>query len=415
VSPLRNRRFVLLAFGQAVNGIGSWCALVALWGYAAYRFDASPAQIALLSLSWSLPGALLGPIGGVPVDRLGPRRALILADGFAAIVAVALAFSSQYWELVALGACIGVSRCVSDPAFSALAPRLVEDEHLLRANAFLSSAMMSAIAFGPLLAAVSIALWGPRGAFVIDAITYLVGIAVVVPLRLRPITRNSGETRPRMRDEVRAGLRAIHERPFVRQVLTLSSSVYLVWGAYIVIEPIYVRDVLHRPASTFALLQAGFGVMLLGNSLLVARAGDRVATFRTLRICALCCALAAPLYVGTHYLAVAFTGIALWGASTGWLIAPRDTLLQRAIPVELHGRVLAVDSALRSWGSVIALPLAALLTGPLGPSHAALVFAGLPLIGLFATRRSGDFVEAGPGAENAPRVDAGFVPVVPTD
>jgi MFS family permease len=416
MSSLRDRRFVLLALGQAVNGIGSWCALVALWGYAAYRFNASPAEIALLSLSWSLPGAVLGPIGGVPVDRFGPRKALIVADGLAAVVAIALAFSTNYWELVALGVCIGMTRCVSDPAFSALAPRLVKDEHLLRANAFLSSAMMSSIAFGPLLAAASIAVWGPRGAFVIDAITYLVGIAVVIPLRLRsvaPVAEPS--SKPKMRDELRAGITAIRERPFVRQMLTLLSGVYLVWGAYIVIEPIYVRDVLHRPASTFALLQAGFGVMLLANSLLVARAGDRAAKLRTLRICALCCSLAAPLYVGTHYVAVAFIGITVWGASTGWLIAPRDTLLQRSTPVELHGRVLAVDAALRSWGSVVALPLAALLTGPLGPSHAAFVFALLPLVGLFVTRHSREVVETGPRPQDAPREDPGLMTVVPAE
>src|SRR5262249_38673090 len=155
---------------QAVNGIGSWCALVALWGYAAYRFDASPAQVALLSLSWSLTGALFGPIGGVPVDRLGPRRALVIADGFAALVAVALVFSNSYAQLVLLGALIGATRAVADPAFSALAPRLVADEQLLRANALLGAAMLSSIAFGPLVAAASIAAWGPRGAFVVDAI-----------------------------------------------------------------------------------------------------------------------------------------------------------------------------------------------------------------------------------------------------
>src|SRR5690242_20889887 len=117
MSPLRDRRFVLLLAGQAVNGIGSWCALIAMWGYAAYKFDASPAQIALLSLSWALPAAVLGPLGGLPVDRFGPKRALIAADTFAALVSLALAFSTSYWHLVALGACIGVSRSVSTPAF----------------------------------------------------------------------------------------------------------------------------------------------------------------------------------------------------------------------------------------------------------------------------------------------------------
>jgi MFS family permease len=292
---------------------------------------------------------------------------------------------------------------------------LVDDDQLLRANAMLGSAMMSAIAFGPLLAAGAIAAWGPRGAFVIDAITYGVGVAVVVPLRLRALTHVKPEKHPPLREELRAGIRIVRERPAVQRILALSTSVYLVWGAYAVIEPIYVRDVLHRSPSIFALLQASFGIFLFTNSMLVARAGDRVASFRTIRICALCTSLAAPLYVGTTLLPVAFIGIAVWGASTGWLIAPRDTLLQRATPVEAHGRVLAIDSALRSWGHVVALPTAALLLSVFGVRVTAFVFAALPLLGVLATRHSARFVETGPRAEDAPRVDPGFVAVVPSE
>lgn len=416
VSPLRDRRFVLLLIGQAVNGIGSWCALIALWGYAAYRFHAGPGEIALLSLSWSVPAALLGPVGGVPVDRFGPRAALIVSDGFAALIALALVFSNQYWQLVVLGAGIGLARCCSDPAFSALAPRLVDDEQLLPANALLSSAMMSSIAFGPLLAAAAISLWGPRGAFAIDALTYAVGIAVVLPLRLRPLPPRAKDFQhPPLRDELRAGWNVVRNRPAVLRILGLSTSVYLVWGSYAVIEPIYVRDVLHRPPSTFALLQAAFGVCLLANSLLVGRAGDRIASMRTLRLCALGCAIAAPVYVGTNLVIAAFIGIALWGSATGWFIAPRDTMLQRATPVEAHGRVLAIDSALRSWAHVIALPTAALLIGVFGVRAAALSFALLPLVGFAATRSSGRLVESGPGPQDAPRVDAGVVAVVPAE
>ncbi len=62
---LRDRRIALLVAGQAVNGIGSWCAVVALWGFASFRFDAGPGAIALLGLAWSLPPVLLGPLVGV--------------------------------------------------------------------------------------------------------------------------------------------------------------------------------------------------------------------------------------------------------------------------------------------------------------------------------------------------------------
>ena len=131
MSPLRDRRFVALLAGQAVNGIGSWCALIAIWGYAAYKFDANPAQIALLSFSWALPAALLGPLGGIPIDRFGPKRALIAADTFGAVIALALAFSTSYWQLVALGACVGVTRSVlPEPARElAICGRVVEHVH----------------------------------------------------------------------------------------------------------------------------------------------------------------------------------------------------------------------------------------------------------------------------------------------
>ena len=415
MSALRDRRFVLLLAGQAINGIGSWCALIALWGYAAYRFDASPAQIALLSLSWSLPAAVFGPLAGVPVDRFGPRRALVVADGCAAAVSIALAFSNSYYELVALGALIGLTRACSDPAFSALAPRLVDDTQLLRANALLGAAMMSSIAFGPLLAAGAIGLWGPRGAFIIDAITYGVGIAVVLPLRLRPMANHLGGaegTGGGAWHELRSGFAILRGTVTVRRILELVSSVYLVWGAYAVIEPIYVRDVLHRPASTFALLQAAFGSVLLVNALLLTKVGDRAAHMRVLRAAALASAIAAPLYIGTNFVVAAFTGVSIWGGATAWIVAPRDTLLQRATPTQAHGRILAIDSTLRSWAHVVALPVAALLVGWFGVRTAAFTFAAMPLLGVLLSRRLSD---PAPRAQHAPRVDAGLVAVAPAD
>ncbi len=189
-----------------------------------------------------------------------------------------------------------------------------------------------------------------------------------------------------MRRDLGEGLRVVRDRPTVRDLLTLGCSVYLVWGAYAVIEPIYVRDVLHRPAQTFALLQAAFGIVLLVNGLLLPRFGDRIVRMRTIRIAALGTALCAPFYVGTSKLAVAFTGIALWGAFTAWFLAPQRTLLQRATPIQAHGRVLALDSALRSWAHVIALPTAALLVGAFGVRAAAFTFAAIPLIGALTIR-----------------------------
>src|SRR4051794_21176891 len=119
---LRQRRFALLLAGQAVNAIGSWAALIAIWGFAAYRFDATPGQVALLALAWAVPAAILGPLAGVPIDRLGPRRVLIAADLLGAVAALVLLLADSYGELVVLGVLHGVAQAFTYPATNALPP-----------------------------------------------------------------------------------------------------------------------------------------------------------------------------------------------------------------------------------------------------------------------------------------------------
>src|SRR5262245_13888148 len=157
---LRDRRLALLVAGNALNEIGSWCTIVALWGFASFRLDAGPGAIALLGLAWALPPVLLGPLAGIPIDRLGPRRVLIAANLAGALVSLSFLLAGSFPVLVALAALHGVTSSFSEPAWRALPPRLVDDEHLLSANALLAAAGQSAIVFGPLLAAVSISALG---------------------------------------------------------------------------------------------------------------------------------------------------------------------------------------------------------------------------------------------------------------
>ena len=46
----------------------------------------------------------------------------------------------------------------------------------------------------------------------------------------------------------------------VRRTLLLAAAVFCSWGAFFVLEPLYVRDVLHRSPATLGLLQTVFGI-----------------------------------------------------------------------------------------------------------------------------------------------------------
>jgi MFS family permease len=380
---LRTRSFLLLFIGQALNGIGSWAALVALWGFAAYQFDSGPAQIALIGLGWAVPAAIVGPFAGVPIDRIGAKRVLVLAYLGGAAAAVAMAFATSFPQLVGLGVAMGLAKAFAQPAADTLPPRLVHDRDLLAANALLGASSESAIVFGPLVAAVAIAAAGLRGAFIVDAVTYLVGIAVVLPLPLRRPAHEDGALvtgRSTLRDDLREGLALVVGRPVLRFTMVLSSIVFVTWSTFIVVEPIYVRDVLDRPASFFAVLQTAFGIGLVSTGLLLPKLGDRVAGPRALSLSVLLSGLTAGLYVGTGIEAVAIVGVFLWGVDVAFFSAPSRTLLQRHSPPAAHGRVLALYRTVHSAADVVALPLAGLAAGVAGVQTTALVVATLPVM-----------------------------------
>lgn len=211
-----------------------------------------------------------------------------------------------------LAAVHGVTKAFALPAYDALPARLVEPGRLFETNAILGAATDLSIVVGPLLAAGVISAWGNKAAFVADAMSYVVGAAVLAPLRLRP--RATESIRARARDELREGLRVVRTRPAAVSLFLLGFAMWMSFGTFGVLEPLYVRDILHSPVTTLALLQVAFGVGLVGTGLalpLVRRALDRPASLGLVTIAA---GAAAALYGGTSVVAIAFVGVSC-GAS----------------------------------------------------------------------------------------------------
>ena len=138
---------------------------------------------------------------------------------------------------------------------------------------------------------------------------------------------------------------------------------YALWAVFGVLEPLYVRDVLHASDDTFALLQTVFGVGLVVTGLLLAVLGDRIARPRYVAIAMIVSGATAALYLGTESKTIAFIGVFLWGVDTAFFYVPARTLLQRYTPARFHGRVLSLDQSLEPAAGIVMTPLAALALG----------------------------------------------------
>ena len=387
---LRRGPFALLCAGSALNAIGSWAALIAIWGFASSSFHASASQIALLGLAWSAPSALVGPLAGVPVDRFGPRVVLVASDALGMATTLAMAFAHSFGLLAGLAFGSGLVQAAGLPAGQSLPPRLVDDADLLEANALLAMADQSAIVLGPLVAATVIAAANVRTTFYVDAFTFLVGAASILPLRLRPLTAPPG--RESVWREVQAGLQLAWSTPVVRRTLSLAAAAFASWGAFFVLEPLYVRDVLHRSSALLGLFQTAFGIGLLGTTAVLPRIGDRLASVRVLAVSVAVSGVAAATYVGTHLVAVAFVGVVAWGVDMAFFEPPMQVLLQRATPTSAHGRILALSSTADGVAEVVAIPLTGLCVGVLGVRGSGVLVGALAvaagLAGWAAQRRA---------------------------
>ena len=379
---LRDPRFAFLVVGQSVNSVGSWASAIVLWGFAAYRFNASPEAISVTVVCWSVPPAVLGPLTGALADRFGPRAMMIAGYLAAAAAALAMAAAGSLAFLDVMAAAYGVARSLSGPAASALPPRVVEAEDLLAANSLLGVTSSIGQIGGPLAASVLLATVGFGAAFVADAATYLAGVVVLLPLPLLPLPAESRSAagRPRLRAAT-AGALAVGRDPRLRLVALAGMAVMFTSGAFLVVEPLYARHVLGRPASQFALFEAAIGIGAIVTGLALPRVGRRLTGtgFATKALAggAIGYGLAAALFTGTTWIPAAYFGAFAWGASGMVFYTVAATTLQRLAPAGTLGRVAGVITTAESASETAGMPLAGAVVATAGIRLGALAVAAV--------------------------------------
>ena len=122
---LRSARVRLFLLVEAVSAVGTWATFIAIWGYAAFEFDATAADVTLFGVMLTLPGVLLGPVVGTVVDRLGPKASLALAKAIGVVASLALLTADDFRTLALLSLVHGVAGALTIPALHSMPPRLV--------------------------------------------------------------------------------------------------------------------------------------------------------------------------------------------------------------------------------------------------------------------------------------------------
>ena len=382
-SALRRRDFRLLAAAQAASSTGDWLYSIALIVYVLDR-TGSGAWVAATSVIRFLPFVLLSSFGGVIADRYDRKIVMIATDlgrtGVMLGMAVAAAAHAPALVIVGLAACSTAIATAYFPAVGASTPALVDEDDLTAANTIVATIANLALALGPALGGILLAVSTPVVAFSVNAATFLLSAALTsrirAPLAAAPSEDDEGQPTT-FGARLGEGMRAI----------TSSSEVMLLLGVSIAFTVFYGEEiVLYSLAATerLGLGEAGIGYMFAATGIggilaagLTSRFGGRSRQGVALAISAVISAVPMMIiaFVTSPILAYALLLVEGVGFILGDVLGM--TMLQRLLPGDVLGRVLGVLDSLMVAGVLVGSVLAPVLVHTLSLEAALVIGAGL--------------------------------------
>ncbi len=363
-----NRNYGLLWSASLVSQSGDTFYAIALAWFVLEQ-TRSPAAMGLYLVASYLPGFLISPWVGVLIDHSDRKRILVAADlvrGLVVALAAAAALSGHLalWHVLGVAVLLSVCSAFFNPTARVVIPRIVPDDRLVQANAgmqFISGATSVA---GPLLGAACLGFTGYAGAFLINALSFLVSgvlIACMGPGLQGASPAPSGDRA----DGIRSGFRFLADRPRLLLVLGVVFGVHLLFGSLAVLLPFLADQLSGRGILNLGVLEASMGTGIIVGSILLGflklQAGERL-LYRVLALMGsglLVLGLLRTASLASPYAyaaAMLLIGTCVSVASISW-----TTVLQRSVPEDMAGRVFALAASIGN----IALPLAYGATGVL--------------------------------------------------
>lgn len=358
----------------AVSVAGDAMAMVALT-LRIHSTGDGPYAVAVLLACFSLPVVLTMGVAGSLSDRADPRLVLGVGGAVQVLAAAGLATWHSVPATLALVLLLQTGFAFTNPVWSSVLTRAVGDE---RVGGLVSTQhALAAIAapVGAALGGVLVQLHGDPVVFVLDALTYLVLVAVGVSLRMRsePSLGIGGGARAGRVARVlggvfpRAGLDVIRGELVVWVLVRALLPFVVTLEGMNTVEVFLLRDVLGASEAQFGLAQAVTGAgAVVGAGLAGLMASDTA----RLRAVVACVAAMSSAQVGQGLapgLGV-FLGFAVvLGLTNATSNAAIIAVLVRRVPACDRGKAMAVVNGLARSCTMLALALGGVAATVLGP------------------------------------------------
>jgi hypothetical protein len=313
-------------------------------GWQIYALTHSTFELGMIGLAQFLPMVLLNLVVGHVADHYNRRNIVAICQvvecGSASVLAIG---SYGHWLTVpgifAATAVIGAARAFEGPSTQALTPGLVDQSHLPRAMAMMSSFFQTSSIVGPALGGFLYA-FGPSESYAAAATLFLIGslatssirIAYVVPRREPPTLKS-----------IFLGITFIRSRPAVLGAISLDLFAVLLGGATALL-PVFAREILHTGPWGLGLLRAAPALGALSMSITLARRPIPGRAGKAMFGAVMTFGAATVVFALSHWIFLSMIALFVLGASDVISVVIRQSLVQLETPDAMRGRVSAVNS-----------------------------------------------------------------------
>jgi MFS family permease len=393
---LASRNFTIFWVGQFISLTGTWMQNTTQ-PFLAYRLSGSPLILGLVGFAATLPTLLLALPGGVLVEHLDKRKAVIVMQVIMMVQAFLLAFLAltgliRIWHIILLSFLLGTANAIEITARQAMLIELVGKPALPNAIALQSTIFNLARVLGPSLTGVVLLLVQNHGegwAFFANGVSFLFVIGGLFFVRT-PYANSTPPAALASTDipgEFKEGWRYIRGNTLILLIITLAAWMGFFGFPFPQQIPAVASNVLSQAADTDKIVQARNSLLYLSMGVGALIAALFVSAFSHLRRKGLLMvvgefAYAAILVLVSWTRNIPFMLILI--GLLGWAMVSQmmmmNTLIQLDVPDSLRGRVFSVYL----WAVQGVAPFGSLFIGWLaqaaGVPQAALVGGSLCLL-----------------------------------
>ncbi len=378
----RSRNYLLYFCGQCVSLVGTWMQHVAM-SWLVYRLTGSAALLGLVTAAGQISLLFLAPFTGVFIDRVHRRNLLVATQVLCSLQAALLALLTmtgyvQVWHLILLSLFLGTVNAFDMPARHSFVIELVENKKDLGNAIALNSAMFNtARLVGPSIAGVLVGWLGEGICFLINAISFLAIIFTLLAMKI-PEKEMKVEHPPVFQGLKEGYQYAFSFRPIL-YLLILMALIGLMGMPYMVLMPVFAREILHGGPQTFGFLMSASGTGALIGALYLASRRTVLGLAKLNVFATSMFGIGIIVFSFSRSLPLSLCILFFTGMGMILHMASSNTMLQTIVDEDKRGRVMSYMSMCTMGMAPFGSQLAGLLSDTIGAPHT-LIINGLACI-----------------------------------